>query len=129
MKEVKFYLCKQCGNLVVLLRNGGGQLVCCGEPMQLLEANSSDGAVEKHVPEVKVDLNGKQITVQVGSVIHPMTEAHYIQWIYVQTKKGGQLKYLTPGEQPVAKFTFIDDEVLAVFEYCNLHGLFVKTLS
>ncbi|MDD4212858.1 MAG: desulfoferrodoxin family protein [Bacilli bacterium] len=126
MKEVKFYVCKHCGNLVLLLRNGGGRLVCCGEPMKLLEANSSDGAYEKHVPEVKIEASGKEITVQVGSVIHPMTEAHFIEWVYVQTKKGGQLKYFAPGDAPVARFTFVEDEVVAVYEHCNLHGLFVK---
>ncbi len=124
MKEVKFYVCKHCGNLVVLMRNGGGKLVCCGEPMQLMEPNSSDGAYEKHVPHVTVSADG-QLMVQVGSVIHPMTEAHYIEWVYVQTKKGGQFKYFAPGDVPITKFTMIDDEVVAVYEHCNLHGLFV----
>lgn len=124
MKEVKFYVCKHCGNLVVLMRNGGGKLVCCGEAMQLMEPNSSDGAYEKHIPQVSVATDG-QLMVQVGSIIHPMTEAHYIEWVYVQTKKGGQFKYFAPGDVPIAKFTMIDDEVVAVYEHCNLHGLFV----
>lgn len=127
MEEVKFYRCKHCGNIVMLVKSGGGVLVCCGEPMYRLEAGSSDGAYEKHIPELSFKGDGI-LHVQVGSVIHPMTEAHFIEWIYVQTKKGGQLKYLNPGEAPEATFSFVEDEVVAVYEYCNLHGLYVKNL-
>ena len=127
MEEVKFYRCRHCGNIVLLVKNGGGILVCCGEAMKRLEAGSSYGAYEKHIP-VLSEKTKEGISVQVGSVIHPMTEAHYIEWIYVQTKKGGQFKYLKPGEEPSAKFSFVNDEVVAVYEYCNLHGLYVKNL-
>ncbi|NLJ16004.1 MAG: desulfoferrodoxin [Clostridiales bacterium] len=91
-----------------------------------LKANSTDAATEKHVPVVEID--GDTITVTVGSVEHPMEEKHYIEWVYVQTEKGGQRKNFKPGDKPVAKFKLIDDRAVAVFEYCNLHGLWVKEL-
>jgi superoxide reductase len=125
MKEPRFFICKHCGNLITKLQDSGARVVCCGEEMVELDANTEDGAREKHLPVVK-DVNGK-IHVEVGEVIHPMTEAHYIQWIYVQTANGGQFKYLQPGDAPICDFSFVDDEVIAVYEYCNLHGLY-KTM-
>lgn len=127
MKEQKFYVCEHCKNMVAMIYESGNPLVCCGEVMKELKANTSDGSKEKHVPEVTI--NDEVVRVQVGSVIHPMTEAHYIEWIYVQTKKGGQMKYLKPGEEPIAEYKLIDDEVIAVYEYCNLHKLFVKVIK
>lgn len=126
MKEQRFYVCEHCGNMALKLYDSGAKMVCCGDQMKELIPNDSDGAKEKHVPEVVV--KDGVVRVQVGSVIHPMTEAHYIEWIYLQTKKGGQFKYLNPGEEPVAEFKLVDDEVVAVFEYCNLHKLFVKMM-
>lgn len=122
MKEVKFAMCKHCGNMVEFMHDSGARPTCCGDPMTILEPNTQDGAREKHLPVVEVD--GCLVIVKVGEVTHPMTEAHYIQWIYVQTTKGGQVKYLKPGEEPVAKFKLVEDEVVAVYEYCNLHGLY-----
>jgi superoxide reductase len=113
--------------MVTMIHDSGARVVCCGDQMTYLDPNTSDGAKEKHVPEVTIE--GNLVKVQVGSVIHPMTEAHYIQWIFVQTRKGGQIKYLQPGEMPYAEFTVIDDEVVAVFEYCNLHKLFKKVIK
>ena len=84
-------------------------------------ANATDAAREKHVPVVTVE--GNTVSVTVGSVEHPMTEEHYITWIYLETEKGGQRKALKPGEAPSATFTLIDDEPVGVYEYCNLHGL------
>lgn len=108
--------------LVMLLNSGGGELSCNGAPMKTLAANTTDAAQEKHVPVVEVD--GNKITVKVGSVAHPMTDAHLIQWIYLQTKRGGQHRYLTPSDAPEATFLVAEgDEPLAVYEYCNLHGL------
>jgi superoxide reductase len=127
MKEQKFFRCNHCGNMVTMIHDSGARVVCCGDQMTYLDPNTSDGAKEKHVPEVTIE--GNLVKVQVGSVIHPMTEAHYIQWIFVQTRKGGQIKYLQPGEMPYAEFTVIDDEVVAVFEYCNLHKLFKKVIK
>lgn len=120
-----FYFCEVCGNLVGLVLEGGGELVCCGQPMKKLVANTKDAAYEKHIPEVTIE--GNKVTVKVGSVEHPMVEEHYIQFIYLVTKKGAQKKCLSPGEAPVAEFALVDgDEVIAVYEYCNLHGLWKK---
>lgn len=117
----KFFLCKHCGNLVGMIYDSGVPIICCGEPMQELVPNTTDAATEKHVPVVKVDED--LIEVEVGSVLHPMLEEHYIQWIYLMTEKGGQRKALKPGEEPKARFKVVDDKPLAVLEYCNLHGL------
>lgn len=120
-----FYFCEVCGNLVGLVLEGGGELVCCGQPMKKLVANTKDAAYEKHIPEVSVE--GNKVTVKVGSVEHPMVPEHYIQFIYLVTKNGAQKKCLSPGEAPVAEFALVDgDEVIAVYEYCNLHGLWKK---
>ena len=113
------YRCGVCGNMVEVVAVGGGTLVCCGQQMNLQEENTSDGATEKHVPVV--EKNGT-VKVTVGSVLHPMTEAHYIQWIEVVTASKVLRKYLRPGEEPVAVFN-VDEPVLKVREYCNLHGL------
>lgn len=118
----KFYRCSICGNLVGLINNGGGQLVCCGEPMVELVPNTSDGATEKHVPVLT--RNGNVLHVEVGSVPHPMTEAHLIQWIYIVQGNHSQRIALEPGQAPSADFPITDGPVTA-FEYCNLHGLWV----
>lgn len=89
--------------------------------MEEIVANTVDAAFEKHIPDVKID--GDTIHVQVGSVIHPMTEEHYIQWVLVETEKGIQRKDLKPNEEPVADFVIKDDKAIAVYAYCNLHGL------
>ena len=121
-----FYRCSVCGNLVELINNGGGELVCCGQPMVLLQPNTSDGATEKHVP-VGVR-EGNKLHVTVGSVAHPMTEAHYIQWIIVAQGKTTQRVSLDPGQAPEADFT-IGDGPLTIYEYCNLHGLWKAELA
>lgn len=108
--------------LVMLINKDAAEISCGGQPMAPLTANTTDAAQEKHVPVVEVD--GNKITVKVGSVAHPMTDAHLIQWIYLQTKKGGQHRYLTPADKPEAVFLVAEgDEPLVVYEYCNLHGL------
>ena len=124
MAELKFFRCKKCGSIVVKLNEKGCPPSCCGELMTELKGNTTDGAKEKHVPDVKVE--GSKITVQVGSVEHPMAEEHIIQWIYLQTKDGGQFKVLKPGEAPCAVFEASDP--VAVWEYCNLHGLWKAEL-
>lgn len=119
---MKFYRCNHCGNIVVKIIDSGVDVVCCGEEMQELVANTTDAATEKHVPVVKVV--GNLVTVTVGSVEHPMLDNHYIQWIYLQTKQGGQRKSLLPGAKPQVVFALAPgDEPVAAFEYCNLHGL------
>ena len=125
MAEVKFFICKHCGNLVGLIHEGGGQLVCCGDPMTELKANTTDAAQEKHVPVVEI--SGNTVTVNVGSVTHPMEEKHFIQWIYIQTEQGGQRKAFKPGDKPEAVFELTaGDKFVAAYEYCNLHGLWKK---
>ena len=117
-----FYRCPHCGNIIAHLEDSGVRCVCCGEEMKPLIPNTSDGAGEKHVPVISVD--GRIVTVTVGSVEHPMLEAHHIAWIILETKQGKQRKILKPGDRPVAKFALTeDDEAVAAYEYCNLHGL------
>lgn len=125
MREQKFYICKHCGNIVNLVKSAGVPVVCCGEPMHELIPGTVDAAVEKHVPEYEVKDN--KVFVKIGSVEHPMVPEHYIQWIWLQTKKGNQLVHLSPEQKPEAVFALTDgDEVEAVYEYCNLHGLWKK---
>ena len=121
MKELKFYRCPHCGNIAQMVHDAGVVPVCCGEPMILLQANTSDGAGEKHVPDIHVVDN--LVHVQIGEVVHPMLEEHHIEWIYLQTENGGQIKYLTVGSEPIAEFALHEDQLIAVYEYCNLHGL------
>lgn len=122
--EKQIYKCEICGKIVGLIHDGGGELVCCGEPMQLLNANTTDAAQEKHVPAVSVE--GNVLTVKVGSVEHPMTPEHYIQWIMVTQGTHTQRAELTPSDKPAASFIIDPAKPYAVYEYCNLHGLWKK---
>ena len=119
--ELKFYHCRHCGNIAVKPFDSGVPLVCCGEQMEELVANTTDAALEKHVPDVKVD--GSNVHVQVGSTLHPMTPEHYIEWVFVQTTAGGTYCHLTPDDEPEVMFPLQPDEVVSVYEYCNIHGL------
>ena len=119
---MKFYRCKHCGNIIAMVNNSGVRVKCCGEEMSELIPGETDAALEKHVPVF--EKNGNILTVRVGSVTHPMLEEHYIQWIAIRTNKGNQRKRLNPGDEPKAEFALLDgEEVLEVYEYCNLHGL------
>ncbi len=119
---MEFYICKHCGNLVGMVHNSGVPMMCCGQKMTKLEPGTTDAAFEKHVPVFKVD--GSKVSVQIGETIHPMVEKHFIQWIAIETKKGAQRKALKAGDEPKAEFALTDDdELIAVYEYCNLHGL------
>ena len=119
---MKFYVCNHCGNIVQFVKNKGVPVVCCGEKMSELIPGTSDGAAEKHVPAVKVE--GSRVTVAVGSVEHPMQEAHHIEWIILETEKGYQKVDLKPDQPPVAEFIVPEgDKPIAAYEYCNLHGL------
>ena len=120
--EPKFYICEHCGNIITKLRDSGVPVVCCGEPMKELKAGTTDAALEKHVPVWKQE--GGIVSVVVGSVEHPMLPEHFIEFIVLKTKNGVQMKKLAPGEAPKAEFAICEgDEVEAVYEYCNLHGL------
>lgn len=122
---MKFYRCEHCGNIVEFVEASGVPVVCCGEPMKELVPGITDAAVEKHVPVVNVE--GNVVKVEVGEVEHPMVEEHFIGWVAIETKKGVQRKYLKPGEKPAVEFVLAeDDELVATYEYCNLHGLWKK---
>lgn len=114
------YKCEVCGNIVEVTHASKGQLVCCGQPMKLLEPNTVDAVVEKHVPVV--EKTDKGILVKVGSVQHPMTEEHYIEWIEVISENAVYRKNLKPGDAPEAEFCVTDADI-QIRAYCNLHGL------
>ena len=127
MDDIRFFICKHCGNIITMVHNAGVPVVCCGEKMSELVPGSTDAATEKHVPVVEV--NGNEVKVKVGSVAHPMEEKHFIQWIYLQTKEGVQSKHLKPHENPEVVFALAaGDKAVAAYEYCNLHGLWKKEL-
>ena len=117
----KFFRCEHCGNMIGLIDDNGAPLMCCGDEMAELVPNSTDASAEKHTPAVTV--SGDVVSVQVGSVAHPMEAAHNIAFVYVETQRGGQRKILNVGEAPSLKFTLTDDKPVAVFAYCNQHGL------
>ena len=121
---MKFLRCEVCGKIVALVNDCSScPAKCCGEAMKEIVPNTSDGAHEKHVPVVKVE--GNHVLVEVGSVAHPMIEAHYIEWIALETSKGNQRKQLKPNDAPRAEFALLDGEkVIAAYAYCNLHSLF-----
>lgn len=123
MAERKFFICKHCGNIVGMVFDAKVPMMCCGEKMTELVPNTTDAAQEKHVPVISVD--GNVVTVKIGSAPHPMTEAHLITWVYLETEKGGQRKVLHASEAPEVKFALIDDKPLAAYAYCNLHGLWM----
>lgn len=124
---MKVYHCKLCGKMVHLMRDGAGQLVCCGQPMEELVANTADAAKEKHVPVIAKE--GDHVTVTVSSAPHPMDPEHFIEWIVLETKKGCQQVDLKPGMKPAADFVLAEgDEVVAAYGYCNLHGLWKGVL-
>ena len=121
--EMKFYRCKHCGQIVAMVKKASCPVMCCGEAMEEIIPGTSDGAVEKHVPVYTVE--GNIVHVKVGEVEHPMLDEHYIEWVALQTKQGNQRKFLKPGEKPEVDFALCEgDEVVAVYEFCNLHGLF-----
>ena len=121
MCENRFYICEHCGNIVGLVKDAGVPLMCCGQKMTLLEAGTVEASREKHIPVVTAE--DGFITVDVGSVAHPMAEEHYIEWVYLQTCRGGQRKCLKPGDEPKVKFAICEEKPAAVYAYCNLHGL------
>jgi superoxide reductase len=116
----KFYRCRHCGNVIIKFVDSGVPVVCCGEQMEELIPNTVDASNEKHVPVVKMAENG-EIKVEVGSISHPMTPEHHIVFIYVEMENGGIRIDLK--EKPEAEICACNGKVTAVYEYCNLHGL------
>lgn len=119
-KRLQVYKCEICGNIVEILHEGKGKLVCCNQPMKLIEENTVDAAKEKHVPVIEKTTDG--IKVKVGSVTHPMEEKHYIEWIEVAVDGKIYRKFLNPTDAPKAVFQVQAENVTARV-YCNLHGL------
>ena len=126
MKNSKFYVCPHCGNIVEMVNDAGVKPVCCGQPMNELVPNTVEASGEKHKPEVSVSEG--VVTVNIGSINHPMEEVHWIEWVQLNTDKGSQRKFLKPGEAPNVKFLLGDEKPLGVYAYCNLHGLWLTEL-
>lgn len=121
--QKQIYKCAVCGNIVEVLHEGAGQLVCCGQPMDLMQAKTQDQGQEKHLPVVEQTSEG--IKVKIGAVEHPMEETHYIEWIEINTVDGKSgKKFLHPGEKPEAIFQ-TKSEIESVRAYCNIHGLWI----
>ena len=121
MKENRFYICEHCGNIVGMINDAGVPLVCCGQKMTKMEPGTVEASLEKHIPKVSVE--GDKVKVLVGEVAHPMTAEHSIVWVYLQTDRGCQRKNLAVDSEPVVEFALADEKQLAVYAYCNLHGL------
>ena len=117
---LQIYKCEVCGNMVEMIHEGQGELACCNQPMKLFNENTTDAAVEKHVPVIEKTADG--IMVKVGSVSHPMEDKHYIEWIEVIAGGKSYRQFLKPGSEPQAKFNVGANDIV-VREYCNLHGL------
>ncbi|MEM4258577.1 MAG: desulfoferrodoxin [Candidatus Thermoplasmatota archaeon] len=119
-QKKEIYKCTICGNIVEVLHEGVGELVCCGEPMQLQKENTVDASKEKHVPVIEKTKTGVKVTV--GSIPHPMEEKHYIEWIQLIADEVSYRKFLKPGDKPEAEFP-VTGQKLSAREYCNIHGL------
>ena len=119
-KQNQIYKCNICGNIVEVLHTGAGELVCCGQPMELIQAKTEDIGQEKHLPIIKKTETG--IRVEVGSILHPMEKEHYIEWIEVSANGLSCKKFLSPGQEPAAEFG-IKAEKIEAREFCNIHGL------
>ena len=120
--EQKFLKCEHCGNIVAVVKESKVPIMCCGKKMEQIIPGSVEASQEKHIPVYEVKDN--KVLVTIGSVEHPMIDAHYIEWVSIQTKYGNQRKALVPGQKPEVCFSICEgDEVEAVYAYCNLHSL------
>ena len=127
MKHTRFYICPHCGNIVEMVHDSHVNPVCCGQKMTELIPGSVEASGEKHIPAVKVQ--GGIVEVNVGSVDHPMVDVHWIEWVQLVTDKGSYRKWLNPGEAPNVKFLLNEEKPIAVYAYCNLHGLWMTELN
>ena len=127
MKNTKFYICPHCGNIVAMVHDAGVKPMCCGQKMNELIPGSIEASGEKHIPAVRV--GEASVEVNVGSVNHPMEEVHWIEWVQLVTENGIQRKVLSPGEAPHASFVLNGEKPVAVYAYCNLHGLWKTDLN
>ena len=116
----QIYKCNVCGNIVEVINVGGGELICCGQPMELMNEKTNDEGMEKHLPVIEKTDN--RIKVKVGSIQHPMEEKHYIQWIEMIVDGKSYKEFLKPGDKPEAEFCVVGENII-VREYCSLHGL------
>jgi superoxide reductase len=122
------YHCEYCGNLLAFKEQPKTTPICCGSPMEFLSANSVDAAKEKHVPVITIE--GKKVKVVVGTVEHPMSEDHYINYILLETDKGIKKAFLNPGQKPMKEFTLEEGEKpLRAYEYCTKHGLWMAEVK
>ena len=124
--KAKFYICKHCGNIVEIVKDAKVPMMCCGEKLHQLVPNTVEASGEKHMPVVTVE--GNIVNVNVGSVNHPMAEEHFIEWVYVETENGGMRKHLKPGQEPNVAFDLGNEKAVAVYAYCNLHGLWMAEI-
>ena len=124
---MKFYICKTCGNVITKLTDSQVPVMCCGKTMEELIPGSVDASAEKHVPAVHV--GSDRVEVNVGSVNHPMEEVHWIEWVQLVTDKGSYRKWLNPGDAPNVKFLLGEEKPIAVYAYCNLHGLWKNEIN
>ena len=122
-QQKQIYKCNICGNIVEVLHNGAGELVCCGQPMELLNEKNKDEGLEKHVPVIEKTEKG--ILVKIGSIPHPMEQTHYIEWIEIITDGEYCRKFLSPGDKPEAEFE-IKAKNIKAREHCNIHGLWMS---
>ncbi len=119
-EKLQIYKCAVCGNIVEVVYGSTGELVCCGQPMELLDEKTADAATEKHVPVIEKIDDGCKVTV--GSTLHPMEEKHYIEWIELLADGKAYRQFLNPGDEPIAEFKIEADSVTSR-EHCNVHGL------
>ena len=124
---MNIFYCKHCKRIVYTYY-GGGTLTCCGEEMTLLQPKSKDVGNEKHLPVVEY-LALNQIKVTIGSVIHPMLSEHFVQWVFLAQKSTFQIKTFEPGNEPIATFFINPDEDIKIYEFCNLHGLWLTEIK
>ena len=127
MKNTKFYICSHCRNIVEMVYDTDIKIFCCGTEMKELVPNTVEASGEKHIPAVR--LGEGIVEVNVGSVNHPMESVHWIEWVQLVTDQGIQRVYLNPGDQPNVKFLLNGEKPLAVYAYCNLHGLWMTELN